>query len=205
MFKRKLTDINDQDTLNYLHWVFEISHGQLDSWLSNSLFQTKDAERLRFSLSQINQTVHRCESNSPKIRVVYFDLPKIKQFSEEDYKLFTTNSEFGGVYTLYADVGKNLESFAIDDDVYVDDFVPNLHYSVDFQIKFYDTDGIEKQRTSQEYLEKNLQYFLDKGYTKDDPRLTVGAIKIAQLKYSNRQQVLDEIKDYDNIQSIFVY
>ena len=27
---RKLTDINDQDTLNYLHHIFEVYHGLLD-------------------------------------------------------------------------------------------------------------------------------------------------------------------------------
>lgn len=207
MFDKKITSVDDQDTLNYLHYIFEINHGQLDEWKKNSIFDQPRGKDLRESLSQINQTVHRCESfdNSPRIRVVYFDLPKTKQFTEEDYKLFVNSSDFGGLYTLYADVGKNLESLAIDNDDYHNDFVPNLHYSVDFQVKFYDDDGVKKNTKSQQFLSDNLDYFTKKGYTKDDPKLTTGNIKLGQLRYNDKQSVLNVLKNYDNIQSVYVF
>ena len=207
MFDRIITDINDQDTLNYLHSVFELHHGQLDTWLENPIFLQNNGPELRQCLSHINQTIHRCEGHnkSPKIRVVYFNIPKTEIFTKDDYRLFTDSTDFGGVYTLYADVGKNLESLAVDDDDHHHDFVPNLHYSVDFVIRFNEDDGESKKQMYKNYLDNHIQYFRDKGYSENDPRLTTGAIKIAQLQYKNKQAVLDKVSKYNNVQSVFVY
>jgi len=207
MFNRTITDINDQDTLNYLHSVFELHHGQLDAWLKNPVFSQANGNVLRQCLSHINQTIHRCEgqNKNPKIRVVYFDIPKTETFTKADYEFFTDSIDFGGVYTLYADVGKNLESLAVDNDVHHHDFVPNLHYSIDFSIRFHDDDGKSKKSIYKNYFDNHIQYFSDKGYTENDPRLTTGAIKLAQLRYENKQEVLDEVSKYNNIQSVFVY
>ena len=207
MFDRTITDINDQDTLNYLHSVFELHHGQLDTWLENPIFLQGNGHELRQCLSHINQTIHRCEgqNKNPKIRVVYFDIPKTETFTKDDYKFFTDSIDFGGVYTLYADVGKNLESLAVDNDDHHHDFVPNLHYSVDFGIRFHDDDGRSKKPIYKNYFDNHIQYFSDKGYTDNDPRLTTGAIKLAQLRYESKQAVLNEVSKYNNIQSVFVY
>lgn len=207
MFKRKLVAIDDQDTLNYIHSEFELNHGQLDKWKCNEVFKESNGDKLRFSLSQINQTVHRCESqgHNPRIRVVYFDLPKTKTFDESDYKLFTNSVEFGGVYSLYADVGKNLESLAQDNDQHHHDFVPNLHYSADFQIKFYNKSPEKDQALYQEYLKKNIEYFIAMGYSETDPRLTTGCIKLAQLRCDNKLAIINKLKNYDNIQSVFLF
>jgi len=207
MFERKISTALEQDTLNQIHSVFEEYHGQLDQWLENNLFKQPKGDRLRKSLSHINQTVHRLEganNNKPKLRVVYFEIPKTETFTEQDYALFTTSVDFGGVYILYADVGKNLESLAYDQDEHHHDFVPNLHYSVDFVIRLYNDNGVQKRQRVYEYLLENLSYFVEKGYTQFDPRLTVGAIKLAQLQYENKQAVLDTICNYDNIQSVFI-
>jgi hypothetical protein len=205
LFSQTLSDINDQDTLNYIHSVFELHHGKLDEWQTNSLFI--ENPKLREHLSFINQTVHRCESlgKIKKIRIVYFDLPKTEKFSDSDYKLFTDQIEFGGLYTLYADVGKNLESLATDNDDHHHDFVPNLHYSVDCVVKFVDNDGIENQKLYNNFLVENWDYFRSKGYVKNDPRLTTGAIQIAQLNYTNKQQILNDLQNYNYIQDLIVY
>ena len=208
MFTRNISDIDDQDTLNYLHSVFELHHGQLDTWQTNPIFQTEQGNQLRQCLSHINQTVHRCEGHArldPKLRVVYFDLPKTERFTEEDYKLFVNTVDFGGMYTLYADVGKPLDALAIDDDDHHHDFVPNLHYSVDFQVGFYDNTDNFFIHKCKEFYDANATYFNDKGYQWGDPELTTGHIKIAQLRYDNKQLVLDNLKNYNNIQSVFVY
>lgn len=206
MFTRRLYSVDDQDTLNYIHSVFELHHGQLDAWQSNPIFQGEQGSNLLFSLSQVNQTVHRCESQgkNPSIRVVWFDLPKTKTFDQSDYALFTNAVEFGGVYTLYADVGKNLESLAEDNDQHHHDFVPNLHYSADFRIKFYNRLPEDKEKIYKNYLQENLAYFTKMGYTENDARLTTGSIKIAQLRYSDEVAIINQLKNYDNIQSVFL-
>lgn len=208
MFDKKLTNIQDQDTLNYIHSIFELHHGQVDAWLSNPLFDQHSKE-LRESLSHINQTVHRAESHNTRsyIRVVYFDLPKDYVFTEEDYGMFTDSIEFGGVYTLYADVGKNLESLSRDQDDHHHDFVPNLHYSVDFVIRFFDLteqEVLERKKLYEQFFHNKRDYFESKGYVWGDPKLTTGAIKLAQLIYTDKQQVLEQVKQYNNIQSVFL-
>lgn len=209
LFKQKLTNIQDRDCLNYLHSVFELNHGKLDAWKSNPLFNAPYGNQLRHSLSQINQLIHKCESlhkkSGPKIRIVWFDLPKTNTFDQDDYKLFTNNLDFGGLYTLYADVGKNLESLTSDNDDHVHDFVPNLHYSADFQVRFYDRDGSSLEQACNQYLNDNWNYFESKGYVKNDPRLTTGCIKLAQLKYHNKTEILQALRDHDNVQSVFVF
>lgn len=206
MFEKKLENIHDQDTLNYIHSVFEMHHGKIDEWLSNPLFE-KNPKELRESLSHINQTVHRAESTKSYIRVVYFDLPKDFVFSVEDYALFTDTVDFGGIYTLYADVGKNLESLSQDHDDHHHDFVPNLHYSVDFVIRFFDVNfqqANERKQLYKQFFDNNKDYFESKGYFWGDPRLTTGSIKLAQLTYSDKQQILEEVSQYNNIQGVFL-
>ena len=76
---------------------------------------------------------------------------------------------------------------------------------MDCQIRFWDDDGNAKTKLIQQYLNDNLNYFLQKGYTVDDPRLTTGNIKLGQLRYTDKEQVLAQISCYDNIQSMFLF
>jgi len=205
LFDCVLTDINDQDKLNYIHSIFEINHGKLDEWLSNPLFQTPQGSELRDALSKVNQAVHRVEATSMKIRVVYFNTPKTEVFSNHDYKLFTTTQQFGGLYTLYADVGKNLEDLAEDNDQHHHDLVPNLHWSSDFVVRFSETDGKNIKKIVSNYIKDNSQMLQDKGYSTDDVRLTSGAIKLASLLYQDKRYIIDKVKQFDNIQSVFIH
>ena len=207
MFTRTLGSLDDQDTLNQIHSVFELHHGKLNEWLQNPLL--KDNPGLRSHLSHVNQAVHRCEMLDTelkgKLRIVYFDLPKTQVFSNDDYQLFSNQSEFGGMYTLYADVGKNVESLAQDNDDHHHDFVPNLHYSVDCAVKFFDEPAERKDKICQTFVEQNQEYFSSKGYYPGDPRLTTGSIKIAQLIYQSKQEVLARLRDYNHIQDLILY
>jgi hypothetical protein len=208
LFDCKLDNIHDQDTLNKIHSIFEKHHGQLDEWLTNPLFENKP-KHFRNLLSQINQFVHLCESHdttTKKIRIVWFDLPKINTFSDDDYKLFTDARKFGTLYTLYSDVGKNLEALAMDNDKHHHDIVPNLHYSADCNILFNTETDIElKQRKQKykEYAQQNKHYLETKGYSENDIRLTTGHIPLASLETDlNEKEILSHLRNFDNIQSV---
>lgn len=208
LFDCKLDDIHDQDTLNKIHSIFEKHHGQLDEWLTNPLFENKP-KHFRNLLSQINQFVHLCESHdttTKKIRIVWFDLPKINTFDDADYKLFTDARKFGTLYTLYSDVGKNLEALAMDNDKHHHDIVPNLHYSADCNILFNTETDIElKQRKQKykEYAQQNKHYLETKGYSENDIRLTTGHIPLASLETDlNEKEILSHLRNFDNIQSV---
>ena len=208
LFDRKLKDINDQDTLNQIHSVFEKHHGKLDEWLENPLFFNKP-KQFREWLSQINQFVHLCEQvkdTRPSVRIVWFDLPKTKKFSNEDYKLFTNKFDFGVIYSLYADVGKNIEALTEDDDDHHHDFVPNIHYSADCRVDFGTLpDSIIKENEAQykKYIHENRSMLESSGYTVDDPRLTAGHIPIAKLiTDKSERQIVQELSEYDYIQDL---
>ena len=103
LFGIQIDDIKNHDLLNKIHAIFEETHGALDVWKTNPIFKNK-SEMFRKNLSEINQLVHACESagGAPKIRIVWFDLPKTKLFNDDDYELFTKKgrSDPSIIYTV---------------------------------------------------------------------------------------------------------
>jgi hypothetical protein len=180
-------------------------HGKLDEWLTNPLFKNADPN-LRIWLSNINQLVHRVEhrnSGNKRICVTWYDLPKTKTYDDSDYKYFVDTVEFGGLYLLYADIGKDLWSLTRDDDQTFDDFVPFTHYSSDFVVKFFDVNGqqaLEKREQYQNYFLKYEMQFNSLGWHRDDVHLKPGAAKVAQLQYGTREELLNDIFEYDYVQ-----
>ena len=209
LFGIRVEDIKDQDLLNKIHAIFEETHGALDEWKTNPIFQNK-SEMFRKNLSEINQFVHACESvgGTPHIRIVWFDLPKTEMFNDTDYALFTNKRTFGSLYHLYSDVGKNIESLAQDNDDHHHDIVPNMHYSADCVCYFHDDseeDVLAKEKKQKSYVERNRNYLAQKGYTIGDRRLTTGRIEIARLETNlTKEELLAQIKKFDNIQSFFL-
>ena len=209
LFGIELYDLKDQDKLNKIHSVFEENHGKLDEWQKNNLFSDKP-DLFRKNLSEINQFVHACEGigGSPKIRIVWFDLPKTQVFDDSDYDLFTNRKTFGSLYHLYSDVGKNLESLTEDNDDHHHDVVPNLHYSADCVCYFSD-DSEEQvnviEEAQKKYIERNAEYLSEKGYAVGDKKLTTGRIEIARLETDlTKEELMNKIKNFNHIQSFFL-
>jgi hypothetical protein len=164
--ERKLQDINDQDTLNYLHHIFEVYHGLLGE--QHHRFYLTAKPNVRKALSDLNILVHRCESavrgNPPRHIVTYFGLPKDRFFQEDHYKLFTNEHEFGTVMLNYVEIGKTIAELAIDNDQYIEPgaFKPYVHYSADFIVKYWGTDPLQiKERNAiiQQYYESRSDFF----------------------------------------------
>lgn len=199
---RKLADINDQDTLNYLHHVFEVNHGLLDA------SGTKDQE-LKKHLCDLNILVHRCETVArgarPRHVVTWFGLPKSEQLDIIDYEMFTNKYEFGTVYLNYVEIGKTLEDLSNDRDNYISDeaFQPFKHFSADFNVKYFDVSQEEVQRIDTQMLDfwhTHNDFFVKRGLYGNHPLLRPGSIPVATIEYSGN--VLEDIATRQFVKSV---
>ena len=185
---RKLTSVADQDTLNYLHNIFEKYHGMLATQTHD--FWNQAPKEVRTALANLNVLVHRCESVAkgaePRHVVTYYGLPKTKTLTREDYNLFEPQAKFGTVYLNYVEIGKTLEDLAIDDDKYIGDdaFKPWHYYSADFNVKFWQDDSLlitELNAKIKQYYQDNQEFFESRGYKWGDYRLARGGLPLADL------------------------
>lgn len=193
---RYLTHINDQDTLNYLHHIFEVEHGLLD-------VQCVDLD-LQKHLSELNILVHRCESiqrgNYPRHVVTYFGLQKTESLDNDDYQFFEQLVKFGTVYINYVEIGKTLQDLALDQDTYIDPqaFRPFKHYSADFTVRFFDY-NLPPDHFKQYYLD-HQEFFLLLGYSWRELSRSIGAIPVADLE--SDKDVLQLLKSRQFVKAV---
>jgi hypothetical protein len=180
---RRLTSVHDQDTLNYLHHIFEVEHGLLNEKKLNPQFQKH--------ISDLNILVHRCESiqrgNYPRHVVTYFGLPKTVVLDDSDYENFEPSVTFGTVYLNYVEIGKTLHDLMMDSDSYIDPkaFRPFKHYSADFVVKFWDYKNENLVQDLLHYYNQHEQFFLSLGYNWQSLSRSIGFIPLADLVNTN--------------------
>ena len=208
LVERKLTDVNDQDTLNYLHHIFEIYHGFLQNqthefWISAPVEVQK-------ALSDLNNLVHRCENIYRTKRtmhvVTWYRMPKVGRLDDDDYVLFEDCAKKGTVYLNYTEVGKTFEGLVKDNDIYIGDdaFRPVRHYTADFTVNFTDDDVtlVEETRIKNKlYYEKNKDFFMKRGYDWGHPYLTPGSIPLADLETFD-VDLLDQLEQRQYVKSV---
>ena len=204
---RTLSTVDDQDTLNYLHHIFEVYHGLLDQqtheyWLRAPI-------EVRVALADLNVLVHRCESVQrgckPRHVITYYGLPKTKTLEVEDFVNFTDNYKFGTVYLNYVEIGKTLEDLAQDNDQYIADdaFRPFIHYSADFNVKFWNEDSrqlYQKHVNIKAYYDSNKEFFITRGLYWGHHYLQNGSVPLADLDYyRDQQELLDKLKTHQHV------
>jgi hypothetical protein len=146
---RNLTDISDQDTLNYLHSIFERYHGLLDQ--QNNDFWNRAPHQVRKALADLNLAVHRCETvnrnAAPRHVVTWYGLPKTKLLDSNDYAHAIHTWDAGTVFLNYCEIGKTLDDLSTDEDEYIADgaFQPFRHFSADFVVRFSDRTSRQAQ------------------------------------------------------------
>lgn len=210
LIERSLTDFDDQDTLNYLHHIFEIHHGLLDQ--QNTVFWNNAPAAVKAALANLNINIHRIESirhgNKPRFVTTYFRLPKTKKLSDQDYTSLTNFYTFGGLYLNYVEIGKTLEELMRDQDNYIhaEAFKPWEYFSADFKVLFSDTDTVQGNKhfnKCKEYFEQNKEFFIKQGYSTFTEKLKPGAISLGQLVYNeSKEAVLDKIKNHQYVKSV---
>lgn len=203
------TSVDDQDTLNYLHHVFERYHGLLDQQHSDWWQQAPDV--VRRALANLNVAVHRAETVSrgsrPRFVCTWFGMPKDSELDLELVRCHGRLSyEFGGVYLNYVEIGKTLEDLSQDDDQYISDhaFQPFRRYSADFNVRFYD--AMADVARVYKYFEKHRVFFEQRGILSwDDPRTKPVRFKVAQLRTDlDRDTVIARLSESQHIQDIYL-
>jgi hypothetical protein len=203
------TSIDDQDYLNYLHNIFERYHGLLDQ--QNTEWWHAAPVPVREAIAQLNILVHRTEiatkNNKPRFMCTWWGMPKDKELSQELIEKYGTPSyNFGGVYLLYSEVGKTVENLSIDNDNWIGDdaFKPFLHYSADFDVRFFN--GIADITKICEYFEQHKDFFAQRGIDNyDDYRARPYLYKVAQLKTTmTEQQILSTLANNQYVTDIYI-
>lgn len=194
----RLGSVDDQDTLNKLHHIFEIEHGLLD-------IKSPDPE-YKQALCDLNLLVHRCESIArgayPRHVVTYFGLPKSQTLSNDDYQYFEPNVTFGTVYINYVEIGKTLYDLMMDNDSYIksDAFQPFKHYSADFVVRFWNENNNNLPDKLKEYFCKHQDFFESIGYTWNELSKSIGSIPVADLDYTGN--ILEELKNRQFVKAV---
>lgn len=184
IIEKTISDVHDQDTLNYLHHVFEVYHGLLGS--QNTEYWNSAPQAVRTALADLNLCVHRCEGvvrvKSDKRHVVtWYGMPKKQVLAESDYELFTTTWKAGTVLLNYVEIGKTLEDHYTDNDHYIakEAFQPFKHYSADFIVNFNQPNPAEAADhlcKIEEYYKSHMDYF-----GPWQPCFVAGKIPLAEL------------------------
>jgi hypothetical protein len=215
IIKRDITSVQDQDTLNYLHNIFERYHGLLDEIPTHPTYGQFPC-KIRQHLADLNVDVHRCEAvargNSPRFVCTWYGLPKTKTLPVEIMKDYgTLNPKFGSVCINYAEIGKTLEDLAQDNDNYIGDnaFRPFNHYSADFNVRLHEetvTYVSDKLVRMQEYYKDHREFFFEHGYnTFQDPRMLPLRFPVAQLiETMSQEQLLAEIQQRQCITRVYI-
>jgi hypothetical protein len=203
-----LSDLADQDTLNYLHSIFENYHGLLDQ--QRTVWWKSAPDTVKKALANLNIAVHRMESaqeNLPRIVCTWFGMPKDRTLDPDLMRRHgRLVTEWGGVYLNYVEIGKTLEDLARDDDRYIGDdaFQPFRHYSADFNVRFYDR--MASVAAVYRYWEHHRDFFAARGiHTWDDPAAFPYRFKIAQLQTDfDRRSVLAQLAEANKIMDTYL-
>jgi hypothetical protein len=200
-----------QDSLNYLHNIFERYHGLLDQQTSEYWHSAPDT--VRQALANLNLAVHRCETAmeapSPRFVCTWFGMPKTQQLDVDTMsKWGELQNKFGTVYLNYCEIGKTVEDLAHDNDIYIGDdaFRPFGYYSADFVVSFFEQDLRQKLNGMQQYIEQHREFFLARGIeTVYNVQAQPLRFPVADLEYTGtQQQLISQIRSRQLVREVTV-
>jgi len=187
------------DACNLLHRYFEELQGT--AWQISDYYKQADAET-KYAIRQLNNICHEIESwvNSDRKKAIEPEWMRPSQITtflnaprhdlhDEDFELFKQNRydrELGGVYLHWSQVGKTLY------EVFRDEHAPKMtqalcseinhqrYYSGEFDVEWGKT-ITEQDNFKKEEMDDYREWLEDNGYDWNDPKLSLGYIKIGQV------------------------
>ena len=215
------------DACNLLHRYFEELQGT--AWQLSPFYKQADQET-KYAIRQLNNICHEIESwvlsyrksiidpkwTRPSQITTFLNAPR-HDLHEEDFELFKQNRydrELGGVYLHWSQVGKTLV------EVYRDEHAPKMtealcseinhqkYYSGEFDIEWGDTITEETHEFKKDEMDGYRTWLKNNNYDWDDPKLSLGYIKLGQIDLESSFQqtsfskIQDIMKDNLNIDKI---
>ena len=198
-----------QDDLNYFHHIFEVYHGLYDAQKENEFFSSAPTQ-VQEALGDLNIWIHRYESlnGMPRFVATWKYKPYRDKIADQDYQLFSLKEEWGDLRLNYCEIGKSLYDLWHDNDKYIDPtaFQPLRHFCFDFTVRFTNTtaeDYQEKEIKIWDYFDSHKDFFHKQGYTKYDPKLSLGGITIAKIESTHdKQTIIDAIGQHQQFKNI---
>jgi len=188
------------ESCNLLHRYFEDLQGT--AWQISKYYKQADHET-KYAIRQLNNICHEIESwvNSDRKKAIEPEWMRPSQITtflnaprhdlhEEDFDLFKQNRydrELGGVYLHWSQVGKTLF------EVFRDEHAPVMtealcseinhqkYYSGEFDIEWGQTITETDHAFKKEEMDQYRAWLKNNGYDWEDPKLSLGYIKIGQV------------------------
>ena len=187
------------DACNKLHRYFEELQGT--AWKASEFYKQANSET-KYAIRQLNNICHEIESwvNSDRKKAFEPEWMRPSQITtflkaprhdlhDEDFELFKQNRydrELGGVYLHWSQVGKTLY------EVFKDEHAPKMtealcseinhqrYYSGEFDVEWGKT-ITEQDDFKKEEMDEYRAWLEDNGFDWEDPKLSLGYIKIGQV------------------------
>jgi hypothetical protein len=188
------------EACNLLHRYFEELQGT--AWDMSKYYKQADYET-KYAIRQLNNLCHEIESwvSSYRKSIVEPEWIRPSQITtflnatrhnlhQEDFELFKQNRydrELGGVYLHWSQVGKTLY------EVFRDEHAPKMtdalcseinhqkYYSGEFDIEWGDTITEKTHKFKKQEMDKYRAWLKDNNYDWENPKLSLGYIKIGQV------------------------
>jgi len=217
------------EACNLLHRYFEELQGS--AWQLSPYYKQADHDT-KYAIRQLNNICHEIESwvNADRKRAIEPEWMRPSQITtflnaprhdlhEEDYELFKQNRydrELGGVYLHWSQVGKTLYEVFRDEgapkmtDAMCSEINHQKYYSGEFDVEWGDTITEGQHSFKREEMDQYRAWLKSNGYDWDDPKLSLGYIKIGQtdmkLAFGDKEflEVYDEMKNNLNITGIHI-
>jgi hypothetical protein len=212
-----------------LHRYFEELQGS--AWKLSPYYLQADINT-KYAIRQLNNICHEIEGwvesyrkkvtepewMRPSQITTFLNAPRY-DLHEEDYELFKENRydrEIGGVYLHWSQVGKTLYEVFRDEnapkmtDALCSEINHQKYYSGEFDIEWGATITENNDTWKKEEMDRYRKWLKENNYDWEDPKLSLGYIKIGQvdmkLGFQNKTfiEVYEMMKTNLNISSIHV-
>jgi len=215
------------EACNLLHRYFEELQGT--AWQMSKYYTQADTDT-KYAIRQLNNICHEIESwvlsyrksvidpewMRPSQITTFINAPR-HDLHTEDFELFKNNRydrELGGVYLHWSQVGKTLYEVFRDEhapvmtDVLCSEINHQKYYSGEFDIEWGATITEDTHDFKKTEMNQYRQWLMNNNYDWQDPKLSLGYIKIGQIDMQSEfkgmgfKEVYNTMKENLNITNI---